>query len=286
MANTIPYGSTPVLKDQDEVFANLSERKPPADYYGGKPWKCQIGSVLFTSDGSRWTTSPTVVFNQYFGIVLPSLAAANAATYSQTGNLITVTSTAHDIPATVHNGKRVYIGGATVTTGAAISAGLYDSFQMIDANTFTCVNPVSQSASGTLATQTSTFTIPGVSYTIPGGSLSENGYFDTYHMSWCNASAGTKRMSFLYGTFSYKNPAPGSTAVAIEENHRLWNNNALNKQIAFAAGSPGNSGPVTTVPVTGTQDSTTDKAITVQLTLNTASDYITLERLMITLFYG
>jgi hypothetical protein len=285
MADTLPYGSTPVLLDKDPVFATIAER-PPADYYGGRPWKCQVGSVLFTSDGSRWTAAPTIVFNQYFGIVLPSLAAANAATYSQTGNLITVTSTAHNIPATVHNGKRVYIGGATVTTGAAIAAGLYDDFQMVDANTFTCVSAVSQTASGTLTTQTSTFTIPTVSYTLPGGSLSENGYFDTYHMSWCNASAGTKRMSFLYGTFSYKNPAPGATAVAIEETHRVRNNNSLTKQIAFATGSPGNAGPVTTVPVTGTQDSTVDKNITVQLTLNTASDYITLEHMTVTLFYG
>ena len=231
-------------------------------------------------------SSPIVIYNQYIGAVIPSLVAANAATYSQTGTLITVTSTAHNIPVTIHNGKTVYIGGATVTTGSAITAGLYSNLQVIDANTFTCVSPISQSASGTLTTQTSAVTIPGFSVTIPGGLMGPNGFFDVQHMSYCNASAGTKRMSFLYFTFSFDNPAPGSTAVAVQDIKRVQNLNSTNKQIAFATGSSGLSGPVTTLPVLGAINSDIDQQITAQLTLNTASDYMTLEHVTISVYYS
>ena len=229
--------------------------------------------------------SPNIIYNQYVGFVFASLAAANAATYSQSGNVITVTSTAHNIATTINNGKNIYLSGATITTGANIDAGFYSNLQVIDANTFTCVSPISQSGSGTLTTLTSATTVP-VSFLIPARSIAENGFIDVSHVSICNASAGTKRMSFLYGNFSFKNPAPASTTLMVQETHRLQNLNSLQKQIALPAGSVGNSGPITVAPIYGTVDSSIDQLITIQITLNTASDYITLEHITISTFYG
>jgi hypothetical protein len=53
MADTLPYGSTPALLDKDPVFATIAER-PPADYYGGRPWKCQVDNTMYTSNGIAW----------------------------------------------------------------------------------------------------------------------------------------------------------------------------------------------------------------------------------------
>ena len=240
----------------------------------GSWWWCN-GSTLLRD-------SPITLYNSYVGLILPSLVAASAATYSQTGTTVTVTSTAHNIPATTNNGKSVYVASATNSGGVAIAAGAYANFQYVDANTFTFTNPTSQSSTGTLVTQTSAVVLPGVSISIPGGLLGSNGWVDAYHMSMCNASAGTKRMSFLYSTFSFKNPSPSSTSLAVSEIHRFQNQNTTNKQIAHAPGSVGLSGPGSVTPSFGAIDSTANQNITVSTTLNTASDYITLEHLVIT----
>lgn len=246
-----------------------------------------INGSLWYSNGSVWVRESLItLYNTYLGIIFPSLAAANAATYSQSGATVTVNCAGHNIPATVHNGKSVYLTPGAPSTGAQLPTGLYTNFTYVDANTFTCTASASQTGTGPLNTQTSAITVTGFSVTVLGGLLGLNGFVDVYNFSMCNASAGTKRISFLYDTFSFKNPSPTSTTLAVQETHRFQNVNNVAKQIAHAVGSVGQSGPGTVTPVTSTINSNVDKNITAQVTLNTALDFITLEHVSIALQPG
>jgi hypothetical protein len=181
----------------------------------------------------------------------------------------------------------VYFDPGAAATGATITQRVFDNFTYVDANTFTCTASNSQTGTGSgVVTQTSAITIPDFSVTVPANLLGLNGYLDAYHMSMCNASAGTKRVSFLLSNFSFKNPSPSASTVAVQEVHRLQNQNSLSKQIIFASGATGLSGTTTSAAVFGTINTAVDQNITVTVTLNTASDFITLEHVVITAVQG
>lgn len=239
------------------------------------------GSVWHNNGTKLVRDTPITLYNAYHGVIIPSCAAANAASYVQASTVLTVTCAGHNIPATVHNGKSIYLTPGTPATGAQLAAGLYTNFQYVDANTFTCVSTVSQSGTGAINTQTSAITVPGFTVPVKGNLLGLNGYLDVAHLSLCNATAGTKRVSFLYNTYQFKNPSPGSTTVAVQENHRMQNVNSASKQMAIAISSIGFSGNSALPPVLGTVDSTANQNITCQITLSTALDFITLEHVSI-----
>lgn len=275
----------PLLRQNIENYQYLYER-PSAQAYG--IGQCQVAGVEYISDGKTWYGgTPVTLYNSYLGIIFPSLQTGNGGSYSQSGTTITVTSTAHLIPATVHNGKKVYFDPGVAATGATITQRLFDNFTYVDANTFTCTASNSQTGTGSgVVTQTSAITVPDFSVTVPANLLGLNGYIDVYNMSLCNASAGTKRISFSLSTLSFKNPSPASTTVAVQENHRIQNQNSLAKQIAIGVGTVGNVGNSTVAPVLGTVNTAVDQSITATVTLNTASEFITLEHVVITAVQG
>jgi hypothetical protein len=121
MADTIPYGSTPVLLDKDPVFSTIAER-PSADYYGGRPWKCQVGSVLFTSDGTSWQPVYTQVAPTSTGNVDTQIAVAATSITPFKINSTTVLNR---------------VGGIVGTTQATklMDIGLYDSNKNLLAST-------------------------------------------------------------------------------------------------------------------------------------------------------
>jgi len=106
--------------------------------------------------------------------IVPSLAAANAATYSQTGTTITVTSVGHNLPATDLEGGNVYlvIGSGLATTG------WYTNFSRTGVDTFTCTSSVSQTTSGTVNTNNAITTITPLDYTLKGGLMGLNGIIE------------------------------------------------------------------------------------------------------------
>lgn len=226
--------------------------------------------------------------NQYVGCIFPSLAAANAGSYSQTGNTITVTSTAHNIPnAPSPNGKDVYLNLGVAATGSTIPAGVFTNFQYVDANTFTCQSTVSQTGTGTaVVTQTSAITLPQVNLTVPGGLMGLNGFLEVYNFGQCNATAGTKRMAFSYGGFVFKNPSPAVSTLSIGEMHRLQNVNSQSKQMAMGTSLGSYVNNSTLLPIVASINSAVDQLITATVTLNTASDFITLEHFGVTVFPG
>ena len=204
----------------------------------------------------------------------------------QASTVLTVTCAGHNIPATVHNGKSIYLTPGTPATGAQLAAGLYTNFQYVDANTFTCVSTVSQTGTGAINTQLSAITLPNFTVPVKGNILGLNGYLELYHLSQTNATAGTKRAAFSYSTYVFKNTSPASTTVITQENHRMQNVNSTAKQMAFPISGIGNVGNAALPPVLGTIDSTADQNITCQVTLNTALDFIVIEHITIILQPG
>lgn len=134
-------------------------------------------------------------------ILVPSLATANAATYSQSGNVITVNnSVAHNIPATTYNGGLIYLAIGTVNTGVAPTseiANWFTNFQRTGTNTFTCDATNDQTGTGVVNTNLALTTITPVTSNMapnlitPGDSIKAIGVYSG------NNSAGTKVLSFI-----------------------------------------------------------------------------------------
>lgn len=277
-------------------FYNQADTTTPNFTWSTKPAASELGrrqvfisdvgvnGSLWVSNGTTWSpVGPVILHNTYWGIIMHSMAAANAATYSQSGTTLTCTCTGHNIPATVHNGKSIHLTPGTPATGAQLATGLYTNFTYVDANTFTCESTVSQTGTGAINTNTAATTIPGVTIPILGDLLGSNGWLDVYAFQQCNANANAKRLQFKYDSWQFKNQIPASATVVIQETHRVQNVNSASKQVAFAAGSVGSSGPSSTAPIFGTIDSTLTKNITAINTLGSALDFMTLDHLVITL---
>lgn len=241
------------------------------------------GSFWYNNGITLIPTAPITLHNTYYGIIMHSMAAANAATYSQSGTTLTCTCTGHNIPATIHNGKKIHLTPGAPSTGAQLATGLYTNFTYVDANTFTCTSTVSQTGTGVLNTNISATQVPGIDVGIFGGLLGINGWLDVYSFQQCNANANSKRLQFKYGSLQFKNMSPASTTIAIQETHRLQNMESTANQMAFAFGSAGYSGNGSVAPVLGTIDSSVTQSITTICTLAAALDFMTLDHLVITL---
>jgi hypothetical protein len=216
--------------------------------------------------------SPIIILNSNKGWIVPGLITGNAATYSQTGTTITVTSTGHLIPATIHNGKDVYlvIGSGLATTG------WFTNFTYVDANSFTCTSSVSQSTSGAVNTNLSQITVSALTVTIPANILGLNGSIRTSAIFSCNNSAGAKTLRVLLANSAYITDQ-ATTAISFAAVGRVLSNiNNTQKQVSHNQGSTG-AGSSTLAVVNLAVDTTTAQDLTVKLQVAVASDYIALE---------
>jgi len=140
-------------------------------------------------------TSQFIVLDDATGFLVPALVAANAATYSQTGTVLTVTSTAHNMTAS-QNGKNVYLANATISTGVApvgYTGNWFSNFTYIGVNSFSCTCTNSQSATGTILTNLATTALP-ITGILPAGSLGLNGELEYEVIADNNNSAGAKTL--------------------------------------------------------------------------------------------
>ena len=256
--------------------------KPSAATYGR-------GIAFFTdlnasgiSNGDAWTVlQPVPLLQKATGWLIPSLAAANAATYSQTETTITVTSTAHGITATIYNGVPIYLA---IASGLA-TAGWYTNFTYVDANSFTCTSSISQSTSGVVNTNTASTTITDLTVNVPGTLMGLNGQLEDHTLISCSGSANNKRIQTFLGGQVFKNSITvGATMVAQEERHTLQNRNSLTAQVhlnAFAIGD----GTATTNPTEyKTIDTSIDKLLTHSVTVAAANEFIFVAYCKVTIF--
>jgi len=226
----------------------------------GTTWWCN-GTTLVREDEFLLTYSN-------LSWILPSLTVANAATYSQSGTDVTVTAVAHNIPnSTSLNGGNVWLSPLTGTA----AEGWYTNFQYVSANSFTCVSAASLTTSGTLTTQTGVTRIATM-FTIPGGLLGTKGICRIDWQGRHLNSAGTK----IYQDKIANSLIHGYTATAtlsVSATRRFRNLTASSQlEISCPESAVGYNASVSGF-VTSTEDTTTDKAITKNMQLNTASEY-------------
>jgi hypothetical protein len=253
--------------------------KPAAADYSGRLIRIAdvgINGSLWFSDGTRWIhESPIVLQQAAKGWIVPSLAAANAATYAQTGTTITVTSAGHNIPATVHDGKDVYLA---IASGDAV-AGWYSNFTRTGADTFTCKSSVSQSTSGTVNTNTAETIISPVTTTILGGVLGTNGSLRTELLFGWLGSGNSKTLRARFGSDIYYSlvVSTGSGTSAIGRSVR--NRNSYLSQISQATGASGGGGIGVNTALA--IDTSVDFDNTVALTLAAPNEFVTLESMLL-----
>lgn len=209
------------------------------------------------------------------GWLVPALAAANAATYSQTGTTVTVTSTGHNMTDS-QNGKKVYLN-----IGSGLAAdGWYSNFTYVDANTFICTSSVSQTTSGTVNTNTDEIIITDLAHTILGGFLSANGRLKIQIDGTNNNSAGAKTTKVSIGG----NANAFATAPSINisngmelrvKNKNITNAQSVNSSINTPYGGNGAANRQLTI------NTASDFAVAVTLTCAAASDWVAIESLLI-----
>jgi len=256
--------------------------KPAATGFVGMAFISDIGvnGSMWTSNGVKWViSSPVILAIEDAGIVFPSLATSNAATYSQTGTTITVTSTGHSIPATVHDGKDVYL----ISNTGALVTGRYTSFTRVDANTFTCVSGISQAITGTLTTNTGLVSFPLI--TLPADLLGIRGSIETpCSVSMPNSSVVKTITAKLGGsTYSTNTYAAGIVSVVL---YSGFKNVTAGKQIAISAVSTLGYGQSASALLVMAEDTTVGKIVSTNLQLSAADSYLVLENISVVFKQG
>ena len=230
------------------------------------------GSV-WRSNGSVWIPVDSNIRMQGLtvGVILPSLVAANLATYSQVGTTITVDNTlAHNIPATTFDGNSVYL---TPSSGTLVE-GVFTNFTRTGANTFTCESSISQTISGNLASTTGIKTLGTL--IMPGGLLGETGVAETFLQTHYFSSGNSKTVTLTFGGTIYYTSAVTASGVS-NQLASIRNKNATNIQqatcIDSGSGTSTGGGTFRTAAI----DTTANVSIALRGTVAAANEWMCIE---------
>ena len=207
------------------------------------------------------------------------IVLAASGTYSQSGTLVTVTTSGHGHTAS-KNGGTVYL---TVSSGAA-ATGWYSNFLYVDANTYKVTSLLSLSTSGNLSGTTSEIQI--TSTVTPGGSCGTNGKLEfTALISNTNSANNKNIIVRLAGTAIFQPPAQ-TTNLSAGYRFDLWNRGSQSSQITSqaGAGSSGNPWGANTNSLSNYNfNMNQDQVLTIGLQVANTADSITLEALSLEL---
>lgn len=212
--------------------------------WANKPTTGQIGQYIIISDlglngvnfcwtGAKWSRDCNFTFQQnMLNNIVPSLTAP---TYSQLGNIITVTNVGHNITA-IENGGNIYLLQGTVLTGVAPASygQWFANFTWLTADTFSCQAINSQTATGLFLQNLSETTIP-ITKTLPGGVLGAAGILDSDYTISCNNSANIKIAYLRLGGTLYHYTSVGVNSVGMRA-HAVISNISETKQISLKGG--------------------------------------------------
>ena len=129
---------------------------------------------------------PTILQTSFKPSIVLTLTAA--ATYSQSGNTVTVSSTGHGAPNRSSSFRFFWPGSA------AIPQGWYDGWKYVSADVFTFENPISQSVSaGTAITgSVKSMYVPVASLVVPERLFSDGTLLTFESFMSCDAAATSK----------------------------------------------------------------------------------------------
>lgn len=259
------------------TYSGLASLTPSA-YTGQSVLVTDVGvnGSVFTSNGTKWVPPTKIqVINGGAGWIVPSLTAANAATYSQTGTTLTVTSTGHNIPAT-ENGGFVYLA---IASGLA-TAGWFSNFTWVSANSFTCTNLESLSTSGEVNTNTAETTITPLTKLLNGGLIGVNGALtlDICGANTSSANLKTRKVK-LSGSVVNSNAISNSNQIRLVSLVR--NRNNLSKQ--FSTGYIQLNFVSSSVYLEATVDTSSDCNLTFTVQMAAASEYASIKSIYVEL---
>jgi len=240
---------------------------PSAANYVGYARVSDVGIVgtLFYSNGTYWGCDPITIVKKGIGWIVPSLITGDAATYSQTGTTITVTSTAHTITAAV-DGCNVYLVSGT----GSLVTGWFTNFIYVDANSFTCTSTISQSISGTLLTNLSNITVDDVTTSVKGNLMGRNGCIEILASSIHNNNASQKKLGIMLGSTLMNTLFTTSVSASIWR--RFDNCNSTSNQKGWIVGTT-NAGASPTGMGLFTIDTSADQDFKIYLGNAAASCY-------------
>ena len=227
---------------------------------------------LSWAQASELAKSPYVELKNAGGYIVPAHQAANAATWSQSGTVVTVTSTAHTIPATTYDGYKVYFSSAT-TTGMPLAAGLYENFTRTGTGTYTFTVPatLSQTATGTATTNTTETVIPDLTSAMPANTMGATSKLKYTVASSNNNNGGTKTVK-LYVSTAVLGTITTTTAIFGNMATDYWfNRNSLAKNVVQSTGAS------TTIDMGAAQD------ITVSVTNSAADQFVAVDSVIVEL---
>lgn len=140
---------------------------------------------------SKWRPAvPTVaLFSSLVGFIN---IGGSGATYTQTGDTVTVTWTAHGLTAD-RNGSFVYL---TQSTGTFVTE-MCTNFTYVNANTFTCTSATSRTTSGNLGTNTAE-TFGPTTYQVPSGLILAKDSLALAMKHQAKSSANNKTLKYYY----------------------------------------------------------------------------------------
>jgi hypothetical protein len=245
------------------TFAN----KPAPGPVGSQVYISDVGEygAIYTSNGTSWTHSGEIeIIQKAKGWIVPSLAAADAATYSQSGTIITVTSIGHNIPAANYDTKDVYLNMGTAATGATIPPGWFSNFQRTGVDTFTCVSTVSQTGTGAVNTNIGLINTPDLTSIIKGNVLGLNGNIKYSILGSNNNSVSNKYIQFIYGPYILYPLQNTTVTYSSITDERISNRNSNTSKVTTILG----------LIFVFDVDSTIDQTCSFSLQCTSANDYV------------
>lgn len=198
--------------------------------------------------------------------IFPSLVAGTTAV--QSGSTVTVTATAHGIPATTYDGWKVWYPGST-----NIPAGWYSDFQYLTVNTFSFTaadNKTVASESVNGGSYVSAYT-EIVKTIIPGNSMGKDGRITCRILRGGDTTSGNKQMRTNLGGTVFNSHATG-TSPAVMATYSIFNMNSEAKQRCLTVAD----GTVTATISSGTVDTTQDQVFSITVALVNASQFFTM----------
>jgi hypothetical protein len=233
------------------------------------------GSLWYNTGISIRPVSDIVIQDSVLGFILPSLAAANAATYSQSGTTLTVTSAAHTMVAAL-NGSSIYLIVGTVSTGVApvapVDSGWFTNFTYVDANTFTCTAGNSQTGTGNINSNLTEIVVTGLTVVLKGGLLGTSlKSLHTLAEYSATTAAGNKNIKHKIDGSLYHNPVVTSGSYIYRAYAKIAAlSNTIQSVLLYIYSGWGGT---TVAPARLTKDTTTDKSITLTLQVEAANQY-------------
>lgn len=197
--------------------------------------------------------------------IFPSLA--NSSTAVQSGSTVTVTcGAAHGVPATVHDGWKVWYPGSP-----NIPAGWYSDFLYLGSNTFSFTAADSKTVASESVNAGSWVNAYVEFYRtmIPGSVMGKNGRITCRVFRGGDATANNKTLRINFGGVVISTHS-STTAPNVIYKYSLFNHNSETKQRAMNNPETAASGSANNV---STVDTTQEQAYSLTMALSSAGQY-------------